>query len=58
MLASAIGHATVLRDAAGHATGLKQATIRRRIDPLQAAVIACGLGALRPKAAPGKVWVA
>ena len=58
LLASAIGHATVIRDAAGHATGLKQATIRRRIDPLQAAVIAVGLGALRPKAATGKVYVA
>ena len=58
MLASAIGHATVIRDAAGHATGLKQATIRRRIDPLQAAVIAVGLGALRPRSAVGRVWVA
>ena len=58
MLAAAIGHATVIRDGQGHATGLKQATIRRRIDPLQAAVIAVGLGALRPKAATGKVYVA
>ena len=58
MLAAAISHSTVIRDAAGHATGLKQATVRRRIDALQAAVIAVGLGALRPKRAPGKVWVA
>ena len=58
LLVSAIGHATVIRDGQGHATGLKQATIRRRIDPLQAAVIAVGLGALRPKAATAKVWIA
>ena len=58
LLASAIGHATVIRDGQGHAVALKQATIRRRIDPLQAAVIAVGLGALRPRAATGKVWIA
>ena len=58
LLLSAITNATVIRDAAGHATGLKQATIRRRIDPLQAAVIAVGLGALRPRGAAGRVWVA
>ena len=58
MLAAAISHSTVIRDAQGHATALKQSTVRRRIDALQASVIAVGLGALRPKRAPCKVYVA
>lgn len=58
MLLSAISHSTVIRDAQGHAVALKQSTVRRRIDALQAAVIAVGLGALRPKRAPLKVHVA
>ena len=45
----AIGHATLIRDGNGDPTGLKQSTVRRRIDALQAAVIACGLSALRPR---------
>ena len=59
MLAHAIGNATVVRDGDGHAVKLAQATIRRRIDPLQASVIALGLGfAARRKPAAGKVWIA
>ena len=49
MLASAIAYSTVLRDGNGEVTGLKQSTVRRRIDALQAAVIALGLAALRPQ---------
>ena len=49
LFAHAIGHATVLRDGNGDPTGLKQATVRRRIDTLQAAVIATGLAALGPR---------
>ena len=59
LCAHAIAHATVLRDGNGEPTGLKQSTVRRRIDTLQAAVIACGLAALRPRRQrPGKVYVA
>ena len=59
LFAHAIAHATVLRDGNGDPTGLKQSTVRRRIDTLQAAVIACGLAALRPRRQrAGKVYVA
>ena len=59
LFASAIAHATLLRDGTGDPTGIKQSTRRRRIDQVSAAVIACGLAALRPKRSrPGKVWVA
>ena len=59
LIVSAIGNATVLRSGLGDPTGLKQATVRRRIDVLQAAVIACGLAALRPRRQrPSRVYVA
>lgn len=45
LLLAALGGSTVIRDAAGRVTGLKQARIRARIDTLQAAVIALGLAA-------------
>ena len=49
LVVAGIGHATVLRDGHGSPTGLKQSTVRRRIDTIQAAVIALGLAALRPR---------
>ena len=49
LVVSGIAHATVLRDGHGSPTGLKQSTVRRRIDTIQAAVIALGLAALRPR---------
>ncbi len=49
LIVYAIGHATVLRSGDGSPTGLKQSTVRRRIDTIQAAVIALGLAALRPR---------
>ena len=59
LFAHAIAHATVLRDGNGDPTGLKQSTVRRRIDTLQAAVIATGLAALRPRRQrPSRVYVA
>ena len=60
LFAHAIAHATLLRDGNGDPTGIKQATVRRRIDTLQAAVIACGLTALRPQRSnrPARVFVA
>ena len=54
---AAIRYAKVLRDGNGDATGLKQKTVRRRIDPLQAAVIAVGLAALRPRRQSGPTIV-
>lgn len=56
---SAIGEATVIRDAEGRAVALRQARTRARIDPLQSAVIAVGLGeAARRPQRPAKVYVA
>ena len=49
LMLAAIGHATLLRDGIGDPTGIKQSSVRRRIDQVQAAVIACGLSALRPR---------
>ena len=45
LMIAAIGGSTIVRDAQGRASALKQARQRARIDCLQAAVIACGLGA-------------
>ena len=59
LMAHAVGNTTLLRDGVGDATGIKQSTVRRRIDQVQAAVIALGLAALRPRAATGgRVYVA
>ena len=59
LLVSAIGEATIVRDAEGRPVALRQARQRARIDPLQAAVIAVGLGeADRRTARPSRVYVA
>ena len=55
LLASAIGESHVARDAQGHAVALRKARQRAHIDPLQAAVIADGLGAGKPRRNAGKV---
>ena len=59
LLANAIGESHIVRDASGHAIKLVQARQRARIDPLQAAVIALGLGgAAAKRRSTGRVWVA
>ena len=58
LMAHAIAHATLLRDGTGAPTAVKQSTVRRRIDQVQASLIAVGLGALRPRAGASKVYVA
>ena len=54
LLANAIAESHIVRDALGHATGIRKARQRARIDSLQAAVIALGLGA-RPIPVGGAV---
>ena len=61
LMVHAIGNAHLVRDAEGHAGKLRQSRQRARIDSLQAAVIAVGLGAaaaLRRRQRAGKVSVA
>ena len=59
LLANAIGESHFVRDAGGHPVKLVQARQRARIDPLQASVIALGLGGAPGKRRkPGKVWIA
>ena len=58
LMANAIGESHIVRDGQGRAVQLRQARQRARIDSLQAAVIAVGLGAGAGKRRRLKVYVA
>ena len=61
LMVAAIGQSHLVRDADGNPGRIRQSRARARIDPLQAAVIAVGLGEaamLRRRARAGKVSVA
>ena len=59
MMAYSLSQAKVVRDGQGHAQHLKGIRQRARIDPVQASVIAAGLGeSFKGRKSTGKVWVA
>ena len=61
LMVAAIGQSHLVRDGDGNPGRLRQSRARARIDPLQATVIAVGLGEaamLRRRARAGKVYVA
>ena len=59
LMVYSVSEAKVIRDGQGHVVHLAGVRVRSRIDPLQAAVIALGLGgAAGKRKAPGKVWIA
>ena len=59
MMAYSVSEAKVVRDGMGHVVHLVGMRLKSRIDPLQASVIALGLGgAASKRRSTGKVWVA
>ena len=59
MMVYSLSQAKVVRDGQGHVVHLKGIRQRARIDPVQASVIAAGLGeAGKGRKSTGRVWVA
>ena len=59
MMAYSLSQAKVVRDGQGHVVHLKGIRQRARIDPVQASVIAAGLGeSFKARKSTGKVWIA
>ena len=59
MMAYSLSQAKVVRDGQGHVVHLKGIRQRARIDPVQASVIAAGLGeSFKGRKSTGRVWVA
>ena len=59
LMVYSLSQAKVVRDGQGHVVHLKGIRQRARIDPVQASVIAAGLGEVhKGRKSTGKVWVA